>query len=200
MQKNKSFHENTCRITRNILTVVSPALIFLTHLISVPIALNSDYQPQLWEARHCLRAFVCLRSGSRQLPLCRLHTQPSSGWVGPAWRGRNAQRYLWNTNAMGSSLAAPSLPAAVGSAGLSQNCTVSTPPSSLPVWGTPLGSPAWQPIYDVLGGCFSCPPLFLKATTVTCRKVPHQFRDPWLPLLPALCQSRGTALQRGGGR
>lgn len=45
-------------------SVISPALIFLTHLISVPIALNSDYQPLVWEARHCLRACLCLRGES----------------------------------------------------------------------------------------------------------------------------------------
>ena len=45
--EKKSIHENTQGITRNILTVINPALIFLTHLISVSMALNSDYQPQV---------------------------------------------------------------------------------------------------------------------------------------------------------
>lgn len=52
---------------------------------------------------------------------------------------------------------------------------------------------------QVLGGCFYWQPLFLRATTVTCRQVPSQFHDPCLSLLPAPCLSR-TELCREGGR
>lgn len=63
MQK-KSIHEDTQGIMRNMLTVISPALILLTHLISAPIALNSHCQPQVREARHCMMAHLHRRGGS----------------------------------------------------------------------------------------------------------------------------------------
>lgn len=40
--------------------------------------------------------------------------------------------------------------------------------------------------------------LFLKATAVTCRQVPHQFCDPCLSLLPALCHQEGqSCIEKG---
>lgn len=142
--KKKKIWKHTRNYEKYFNSYQSRGSIFLTHLISVPVALNSDYRPQAC-GYDTVWGHISAEGWEWEFPLWRSHVRPRGGWVGPAWRGTNAQRCLQKANAMGSSLAAPSVTAAMGSARLSHNCTISTLPASLPACRTPLRSPAWQP-------------------------------------------------------
>lgn len=159
--RKKSIHQNTQGIMRNTLTVISPALILLTQLISVPIALNSHCQPQVWEARRCTMAHLRLRGGSAG-------RTPSLGEGEQDWPG-GAEMCRDVCGTQTSWAAAWQLPLSLLWWGR-QGC----PRTALPPRHRHLclrGEPLWDLQLDnhVLGGCFSCPPLLLRAAVVTCR-------------------------------